>query len=364
MKRTALILMLVTTGAATWAQANRDTYRVPYKAWRESAPELEREAGTPTPEFAMRAEAAAKASQDYFNARAGFITAPADQLRWAQAPIAVPSPVLDNRPEVQRLLGSSSDYLTKTIATFAGVKDPAIQQVRQAMERERAALKSLDDAITARKSALTAAVEASEDADALRAGVLQSLMIATVGRTRLADQFRKEGAQWSVYYRGLIDGAVSTARPAGPANPPVTTTSVSAPPAPAAPAKPTPRTAGQFPLARYVGEWVFPNRGLFYGAQPESIQLIVNEENGRMFGTMNARFTLSPGNTTDPVLKFTFEGMIQPGRSQSFPLMTESGAMGTLELIPGSAFNLLEVTFETGPSVGKVRSGNFVLLKR
>lgn len=366
MKRANLIVTLLAIGAPVWAQANRDAYRLPYKTWRETAPQLEQDAGSPSAEFAPRADASSKAAQDYFNARAGFLAVPADQLRWAQTPLAKPGSVIDTRPEVQRLLSVASDYLTKTSGTFAGVKDPAIQQVRQAMERERAALTALTESINGRKAALEKVTEFTEDADALRAGVAQSLTIAAAGRARLAEAYRKEGAQWAAYYRDLIDGAL--ARPAATATP--TTSAATGPaapaPTPSAPAKPAPvqRTAGQFPLARYTGEWMFPNRGLYYGAQPESIELIVNEKDGRLSGTFSGRFILSPGNASDPVLRFTFDGPIQNGRSQTLAVKTESGATGTLELIPGSAFNLLEVTFETGPSINKIRSGNFVLLKR
>jgi hypothetical protein len=368
MKRTRLIVILIATAACASAQTNRDAYRLPYKTWRETSPELERDAGNPTPEFPARVEASAKAAQDYFNARAGYVNTSLDQVRWAQTALAKPGSVIDTRPEVQRLLSVASEYLTKTIGTFSGVKDPAIQQVRQAMERERAALNSLTASINARKTALITVTESTEDADALRAGAAQSLMLSATGRARLADQLRKEGTQWSTYYRDIVDGAmarsVTTAAPTPSGGAPVIAATNA--PTPATPAKPTPtqRTAGQFPLARYTGEWMFPPRGLYYGAQPESIELIVNEKDGRLVGTLSARFILSPGNSSDPVLRFNFDGPIQNGRSQSLAVTTEAGAKGTIELIPGAAFNLLEVTFETEPSINKIRSGNFVLLKR
>lgn len=368
MKRTRLIVILLAATAGAWGQANRDAYRLPYKTWRETSPDLERDAGNPTPEFPARAEASSKAAQDYFNARAGYVNTSLDQVRWAQTTLAKPGSVIDTRPEVQRLLTVASDYLTKTIGTFSGVKDPAIQQVRQAMERERAALNSLTESINARKGALTIVTEATEDADALRAGVVQSLMLSATGRARLADQFRKEGTQWSTYYRDLVDGAmarsVTTATPPPAGGAPATAATNA--PVSATPAKPAPiqRTAGQFPLARYTGEWMFPARGLFYGAQPESIELIVNEKDGRLTGTLSGRFLLSPGNPNDPVLRFNFDGPIQNGRSQTLAVTSEAGAKGTMELIPGAAFNLLEVTFETEPSINKIRSGNFVLLKK
>jgi hypothetical protein len=35
-----------------------------------------------------------------------------------------------------------------------------------------------------------------------------------------------------------------------------------------------------------------------------------------------------------------------------------------LELIPGPAFNLLEVNFNTGDKPGMIRQGNFLLIKK
>jgi hypothetical protein len=47
-----------------------------------------------------------------------------------------------------------------------------------------------------------------------------------------------------------------------------------------------------------------------------------------------------------------------------FNLVTSDGAKGTIELIPGSAFNLLEVNFQTEPKPGKVRQADVVLVKK
>jgi hypothetical protein len=44
--------------------------------------------------------------------------------------------------------------------------------------------------------------------------------------------------------------------------------------------------------------------------------------------------------------------------------MTSDGTSGTLELIPGPAFNLLEVNFLTDPRANAIRAGNFILVKK
>jgi hypothetical protein len=64
------------------------------------------------------------------------------------------------------------------------------------------------------------------------------------------------------------------------------------------------------------------------------------------------------------VLRFDFEGEWQAGSVQTFNLMTGDGAKGSIDLIPGPAFNLLEVNFQTEPKANKVRLGNFILVKK
>jgi len=90
----------------------------------------------------------------------------------------------------------------------------------------------------------------------------------------------------------------------------------------------------------------------------------VREENGRATGTLTARFKLPPGNTSDPVVQFDFEGAFQNSPTQTFAVTTNGGAKGILELIPGPAFNLLEVNFSTDEKPGTVRQANFLLVKK
>jgi hypothetical protein len=167
-----------------------------------------------------------------------------------------------------------------------------------------------------------------------------------------------EGAAWAEYYRKIGEGAQ------GPATP-ITEAQPGAPPAVLNNPVPAPPSITPLPLARYVGAWTYPPaNGLFHGAQPEFFDVLVNEENGHATGTAFARFKLPPGSNGDPVLRFDFAGDFQPSRRQVFNLVTAEGAKGTIELIPGSAFNLLEVNFQTEAKPGKVRQADVVLVKK
>jgi hypothetical protein len=114
---------------------------------------------------------------------------------------------------------------------------------------------------------------------------------------------------------------------------------------------------------RYVGAWSYPPRGgQFHGPQPDLVELEVREENGRISGTLTAQFTSQPN--LDPMVAFSFAGDMAPSKNQLMPLMTGDGAKGLIELIPGSAFNLLEITFRTEFREGKINMGNFVLVMK
>ncbi len=48
----------------------------------------------------------------------------------------------------------------------------------------------------------------------------------------------------------------------------------------------------------------------------------------------------------DPLLRFEFAGEFANSKAQKFELQTSDGTKGTIELIPGAAFNLLEINVQ------------------
>ena len=353
MKHTALFLI---TAAPLLGQANRDSYRTPYQAWRDIAPALEQDAAAPNTEFEGRVQASREAVERFLAARAAYFTGvsadSAAETEWMTKPLVHAEALITARPEVDVMLMRAGEFLNTTIQNFSNIKDPAIQQVRQAMERERAALNSLNQTLSARGAGIRELVEATDDAEVLRTTVAQGVANSSARREQVATHIRNEATAWTTYYRDLAEGAASTT-----------------PPPTAAGAKPVlvqrPSPAGATPLSRYTGSWEYPARnGIFLGAQPQTVQLDVTEDNGKMSGTLTARFVIPPGRGGDPTLRLTFEGLIVQSRVQSFPLATAEGISGTIELIPGAAINLLEVNLQTAANGNKVTNANFVLLKR
>jgi hypothetical protein len=129
---------------------------------------------------------------------------------------------------------------------------------------------------------------------------------------------------------------------------------------------PAPQTgANASAWSRVTGSWVFPQTGgLYHGPQADTAALEVKEEGGQVSGILDARFWPFGEITAVTTLHLDFSGTPGTGRVLSFPLVTKEGAKGNIELIPGPAFNLLEINFYTERKPGKISQGNLLLLKK
>jgi len=355
------IILLVAVAASAWGQPTRESYRAPYQAWRQAAPALEQDAATPGPAFAAQLVTSAEAAQTFFKARVAYIPAmqssAAEQVAWANQSLAHPDKLLETPEEVKQLLAVAAAKVATNVSAFASDKDPAIRQLRQAMERERAALRALTDTLNARKTSIDELVDIADETEIQRALVYQALTSGVSRRAQLAEHLRLESEDWAKYYKDLEEGALSGGRISSAVGP-------AAPNAIGQPRINRPPSNGPLPMSRYTGEWIFPRSGLFYGPQPEAVEVVVQEASGNMTGTLTARFAATAGSSQTPSVTLTFQGSVQDSKTQTFPLQTSDGSAGTIELIPGSAINLLEVTVQIEAKPGKLSSANFILVKR
>ncbi len=358
MKRNAALLMVL---ACAFAQTSRDAYRQAYREWRQSDPNLEAEAGSAGAALAPRAEKVAGAAAKYGAARAEFLqqsaSAEEQRLAWLEMPPDAPSAMIDQN--ASSMVTTETRAVKRTADSLAADPDPGIKQLRTMLERENASLVALGAAIELRR-------RAADDVKSANASVADSQMKAVDHYHSIEQDLRQAGGSagaesvaWAEYYVSLASGArgVSAAPP---------TAAPAAAPTPAAPSPaPSVVPVAPLPLVRYTGAWTYPaTGGLFHGSEPEFADLVVHENNGKADGTLFARFKLPAGSSGDPVLRFDFSGEFRNTRDQVFTLQTSDGAHGTIELIPGPAFNLLEVNFQTDPRPGKVHQGNFVLVKK
>lgn len=349
MKRAAII------GAAAlclMAASSREAYRAAYQAWRQADPNLERDAAAPDAKLADRINAVAAQAAKYGAERGAFLRESAAEQEQELALLQKPAELENPSRGVRENVAAETAVVKHNLDTFANDPDPGIQRLKSMLERENLALTSLANAVAERQSAADSAKSANDSAEQARTKALNSARDLAGALKLGADGADREVSAWAEYYRKL-------AQPA-PAE------TVAAPATPAAPTATAPlrNSITPLPLARYVGAWTFPDGGLYHGPQPEFLDMVVHEENGHATGTLFARFKVAAGSKDDPVLRFDFSGDFKNARNQSFALETSDGAKGTIELIPGPAFNLLEVNFQTDPKPGKVRMGNMVLIKK
>jgi len=353
--------LLICCATGLIGQTGRDAYRQAYNIWQQAQANLERDAGTGGDPQVAQADRAAAAVGSFEATRVAYLKSAAaeaiERRKILKAPATRSSPDL-MPPSVGNLATVELQTVTRAIARFATDKDPAIQQLRQSMERERVALAALMDTIQARQKTVAATSAAAVALEQARAKTSAAFDDQSSQLSQTVAQMEKEGAAWAQYYDKLA-GAIQI---------PNATAPEPAPPVSTAPSvlteAPRNESISPVPLVRYVGEWNYPvANGIFHGAQPESVDLEVHENNGHAGGTLKMRFKPSPG-VKDPTLQFTFKGDIAATPTQKFTLMTSDGTPGSIELIPGPAFNLLEVNFQTDPRANKIRGGNFILLKK
>jgi hypothetical protein len=357
------LLVVSTVLAQTSAPLGRDAAQDAYRKWRDTDPNLEREAASAGATAGARADKAAAEGAKYFAVRKAYLDALAAEANQNASTVEPVTVTPAATPSMEAFLNAQNTLLGSNIEVIARDPDRGIQQLRQALERERTAIAALNAGLHDIQ-AQDAVERAAANAELLRAKTSEAYRKLAAGLNQSAQLTGESGTAWANYYRALSDAArgvgslVTSSAPAA---------SAPSSPSPVTVANPAPaRGITPVPLSRYVGEWTYPAVGAHYhGAQPESVDLVIREENGRASGTLSARFKLPPGDAAgSPVVSFDFTGAFQNSRSQTFSVTTGNGAPGTLELIPGPAFNLLEVNFNTDEKSGTVRQANFLLLKK
>lgn len=385
MKRVAAVLLLA---GVAWAQPaavtpqDRAAYQTAYREWQTADPDLDRDTPTAGATLGARADKVAAAAARFYTARKAYLDglqADADQKAASLEALPAP-PALEGNPS--GYAASQSTRLSASIETIANDPDRAIQRLRLALERERAALAVLSAALEDAQRGREAVERASAAAEQARGKATQHYRTLSAGLQQTALETAQTGALWGNYYRTLSDGArgvfTRDVAPLSAAAPGIAAgrapnvaggngtagDSSSGPP----PALRT-RSITPLPLSHYVGAWVYPTFGQqFHGPEPDMVEMDLRENNGLGKGSLWVKFKLSANNPADPIVRFDFAGPFQSTRNQSFPLTTGDGSKGTVELIPGGAFNLLQVRFsiaaKPGDTPATIRQADFLLIKK
>lgn len=331
---------------------SRDGYRSALMSWRQLDTALERDAARAGAPLGPRADRVSAGAAKYYAERRAFLDRFAQEndqkLAWIETPVP-PMPALS--AGVSEYIAAETAAVRRGIDTFANDTDPGIQQVRTMLERENVALSALNAAYLTRQKAGDDADRAAALIEEARKKAADQNREFTRALKNANDEAGREAAAWTEYYRKLADAARGdTASP---------TSSI-----PASPDPPRAPSITPLPLIRYTGDWIYAPGGPYHGAQPEFVDFVVHEENGRADGRMTARFILPPGSSGDPILRFEFSGQFKNTRIQTFDVKTSDGATGTIDLIPGPAFNLLEINVQIAANPNKIRVANVVLVKK
>jgi hypothetical protein len=349
-------------------QSELSSVQSAHKAWRDKDATLERDAADGGAKIADRAGKASIEAEKFGRAKEAFYrssrTSAEQRAQWIEGLEALfPAGSLESAKGHQDAAAFEITALNRSIKSLAADRDPGIQRVRQAMERELAALDAVQANLAGRQKALEAARKTSDAVDQLKTRLAADYRTLAAAFKQFEDLSGRETQTLNAYYKKIGEAAsISIEARVNPPDPAVT----SAPPATAPPPKPSPRlTPGGISINRYLGGWTFPvPNGLSFGPEPEFVDLIVREEGDRVSGALSARYKLPSGSPGDPLVRFEFSGKPGPARTQKFDLETSDGARGTIELIPGPAINLLEINYQIEPRPNKIRQSNVVLLRK
>jgi len=344
------LAILVLVGCAL-AQEPRDAYQEAFRSWRGADTALETDAATAQAALGSRADKVSAEAAKYMEARKrllNFLREATQEKARSLEPLVIAAAQPDLVSRAESGVSTETSAASSSIAAIGGDPDRGLQRLRQSLEGERSALLALTSAMAVRRGALAGVAETSEAAELARTRLVEHYQTLATGLEQATQQTDQQAGEWAAYYKLLADGARGIVPSGVPGRPSIQTRGI------------TP-----VPLSRYIGEWSYPRLNpLFSGPEPQFVELAVREDNRRATGTLTVRFKLPPGSSLDPGLHGDLTGTFENVRNQVFGLETNDGAKGKIELIPGPAFNLLEVNLTLEPRPGKVQQANFLLVKK
>jgi hypothetical protein len=364
-----LVIWIAFAGGVSLFAQSREAYQQAYRDWRASDPSLERDAAKAGDALTPRAEKAAAEAGKFVAARKAFYDAQRDDLAQSLKtlhPLELPKDI-ESAKTAEAALANQEASVATSIEVFANDPDKGIQQLRQALEREDEALTAVQTAISTRKTATDAVKQANEAAERARGIAAEQMKTISASFSESGQTIGPLAEAWPSYYRALASGArgvgAAEAMPGPVIRPADATPSTTlAPPTPVAPGG-TGRVVTAVPISRYTGLWNFlPGVSTYHGMAPVSFEVLIKEEGGQISGSVNAQFIIF--GSGDPNIRFNFSGPMQASRYQAFALKTPDGIQGKVELIPGNAFNLLEINYTLEGAPGKVRESDVILVKR
>src|SRR5260221_12726360 len=131
-------------------QAPRDASKAQqeaYRHWRETDPNLERDATSAGATLGARADKVAAEAAKYFSLRKDYLESRAAGARRGASLLEPVNVSAEALPNLDRFLTAQDTVLKSTADTVARDPDRAIQQLRSSLERERAAIAAIAAAL-------------------------------------------------------------------------------------------------------------------------------------------------------------------------------------------------------------------------
>jgi len=199
------------------AQPVRDGYRAAYDAWRKADPKLESEAWAGGAPVAQRADRMAAEAAKTAAARKAYLEAAiADQYRqigWLENAVLSAEPAAAyTKPDAQ-FIEAETARVGRTMDTYAADPDKGIQQLRQALAREKEALGALAQSVAERQKSADGADLATAVIGQSRGKALDQAREMMAGLKEASAETAREAEAWAEYYRKLGEGAQGAAAP-------------------------------------------------------------------------------------------------------------------------------------------------------
>lgn len=330
-------------------------YQRAYKVWRESDPILEKDMATiPQPLLLARIKDADKNAHSYFEQKLEYLNLLASDYGRRRAALventsdqATHEDILDSIKKQQNSLVQQIGRLNREIEALAADPNKERGLLREAAERQRTALLTIQNNLVEQLSGLEEGKKLGERRGVSTRGTADryNQMIARVKKESETIAIEKE--LWNAYYRSLWNSFAQ--------------------PSPSAPVSSGPVNVKQVEPTdtRWLGTWVYdasePNS--YFGNQPDSVVLRITVYKGMLHGTYHAIY--KPGNGVDENSKvdFEFSGVAKDSPEQKFALQWQNRMTGFIELKSIDSRSLEVIWTKTSEGDG-LRFGNEVLYKR
>src|SRR5579871_763039 len=188
MRTRALAVLFLACAAMAQQEARQN--------WRKTDPDLERDTATAGATLGARADKAASEAAKYFGAQKAFLEGLASDAAQKASTVAPLTLSPEISPNLDTYLAGQNTVLSSSIDTIARDPDRGIQQLRQALERERAAVAALSAGSKDSQKAREAVAQATSTAEQARLRAVELYQQLATSLQQSAQLTEQAGTAW------------------------------------------------------------------------------------------------------------------------------------------------------------------------